>query len=242
MIHLRHARLRPGGLPDSIRLVIVDDELLWDGLLAGDRISWTAPAGTAGLDSAAGALAIRGAVADALGHDDVDRIVADAQDEFTPRVEMSDVLGARQPVELTISLSTCDGRAAATAGPLSMRVGVELERLGSITPAYERFFLSRAERRIVSTIGHTAFWALKGAAWKALRSGDQPPEGELELLFDANGQLRIASLGEETVSMRATLARPWPGYLIAVTWIVSPARKVRARPWRRAVSPKERSD
>src|SRR5205823_10883687 len=106
---------------------------------------------------------------------------------------------------LTLSVASCDGRAAGAAAAARARLGVAIEREGLIVAAHERFFLTPAERRLVPMLGHTTLWTLKDAAWKTLVSGLTEPSGtaELELLFGPRGDVSVAIVAGIAVSLRA---------------------------------------
>ena len=127
--------------------------------------------------------------------------------------------GAPQPV---VSLAHAAGRAAAVASVGPGRVGIDLERAASIHPAHARYFLTRAERSLVRRFGITTLWALKEAAWKALRLGDATVFSALELRANPRrgGEITSLSLHGERQPARILVARPWPGFILAVVWVL----------------------
>lgn len=122
-------------------------------------------------------------------------------------------------VRLTLSISHVAGRGAAIAVPAPARVGIDLERAGAVRPAHARYFVTRVEQRLARRLGLTALWTLKEAAWKALDLPNATPFGALELRADAHGRVVEVSLCGVGRPARAMLARPWPGFVLAVVWL-----------------------
>jgi 4'-phosphopantetheinyl transferase EntD len=120
---------------------------------------------------------------------------------------------------LTLCISHVAGRGAAIAVPAPARVGIDLERAGAVRPAHARYFVTRVERRLARRLGLTALWTLKEAAWKALDLPHATPFGALELRADARGRVVEVSLRGVRRAARAMLARPWPGFVLAVVWL-----------------------
>jgi len=130
------------------------------------------------------------------------------------------VRAARLPAaRLTVSISHVAGRAAAVAAPAPSRVGIDLERAGAVRPAQARYFLTRAERRLARRLGLTTLWTLKEAAWKALGADDATPFAALEVHADPHGGVEGVSLHGRRHRARALVARPWPGFVLAVVWL-----------------------
>lgn len=129
--------------------------------------------------------------------------------------------GATLPASLTLSLAHRDGRAAAVAARPGVRIGVDVERLGAIPVAHERYFLTPAERLGASTRDAAELWTLKEAAWKALGCDPSMPFSAIELRFDGRGALRALQLQGATLPARANIRHPWRGYVVAV--VHSPA-------------------
>ena len=130
------------------------------------------------------------------------------------------VRAARLPAaRLTLSIAHVAGRAAAVAVPAPGRVGIDLERAGAVRAAQARYFLTRAERRLARRLGLTVLWTLKEAAWKALRADDATPFAALELHADPRGGVEGVSLHGRRHRARALVARPWPGFVLAVIWV-----------------------
>ena len=124
--------------------------------------------------------------------------------------------GVALPASMTVSLAHRDGRAAAVAARPGSRVGVDVERVGAIPVAHERYFLSPAERSSAGTRGAAELWALKEAAWKALGCDESMPFSAIQLRFGGGGALRALSFQGVTVEARASVRRPWRGYVVAV--------------------------
>jgi 4'-phosphopantetheinyl transferase EntD len=121
---------------------------------------------------------------------------------------------------LTVSIAHVAGRAAAVAALAPGRVGIDLERAGSVRPAQARYFLTRAERRLARRLGLTVLWTLKEAAWKALRADDATPFLALEVHAGPRGDIESVSLHDRRHGARALVARPWPGFVLAVLWVL----------------------
>ena len=137
------------------------------------------------------------------------------------------VTGGGQP--LALSLSHCDGRAAAIAAPAPARIGIDLERQASIRPAHARYFLTLRERDSRHSRSLAALWALKEAAWKALLLPDDTRFHDVELSFDEAGNVSAIHSRGETFAATATLAAPWPGYVLATIRLdVAPSRRTAA--------------
>jgi hypothetical protein len=117
---------------------------------------------------------------------------------------------------LSLSLTHCDGRAAAAAAPAGSRVGIDLENLEAIDPARERFFLTARERSAVAGASSTGLWAMKEAVWKAMELDARVGFHELELEIDAGGVVRGARFRGTRVDVHMHLTSPWPGYVLAV--------------------------
>lgn len=123
------------------------------------------------------------------------------------------VLGAGRP--LALSLTHCDGRAAAIAAPAPARIGIDLERDDAIAPEHARYFLTTRERAALGTHSLAALWALKEAAWKALALPDATPFHDLELGIDEAGTVAAVRTTSQSFHASATLDTPWPGYVLA---------------------------
>ncbi|HUG39521.1 MAG TPA: 4'-phosphopantetheinyl transferase superfamily protein [Longimicrobiales bacterium] len=120
---------------------------------------------------------------------------------------------------VTVSLSHRGGRGAAALAPLGMRVGVDLERTGTVPPARERFFATGAERqgRRCPRDG-AVLWALKEAAWKAFRCPPGLAFTDLELEFGRCGDVEGVTIEGCHRPARSRIRRPWPGWVLALVW------------------------
>lgn len=174
-------------------------------------------------DYLAGRLAARQAVAALLdvAAADIDLLSRVAEPPLPMLRELRAEGWVRQPVHVSLSLSHRDGRAVAVASPSSLQVGVDLERASAVDPDHARYFLSCRERAARVRTSLAERWALKEAAWKALRCPADTPLMALELVVDDAGALRGVTLEGERLSARAWLPRTWPGYVAAVVAIRS---------------------
>ena len=169
-------------------------------------------------DRFAGTLAARRAAAAALRFARVEKVELMREPGRAPRaLVLAD--GERRDAGLVLSLSHCEGRAAAVAAPRSTRVGIDLERDGRMHAEHERYFLTPAERRAARRHDSVALWALKEAAWKALELASDVPFKDLELGFDADGSVQSVRCGDAVLPASASLSRPWPGFVLAVLWL-----------------------
>lgn len=166
-------------------------------------------------DYRAGRLAGKRAAARALGGRPGPGIEVISTSDGSPRLVMVDARGRRQPADARISISHRDGCAVAAVAPEGTRVGVDLERMGSLDRTAARYFLTEAER--ASDV--TALWSLKEAAWKALGLGRSVPFKELELRTGGVAGVRAVRLGGVSIPVSASLTSPWRGYLLATVWI-----------------------
>ena len=116
---------------------------------------------------------------------------------------------------LSLSLTHRDGLAAAMVAPAPARIGIDLEREHAIAPDHARYFLTARERDHLGIHTLSTMWALKEAAWKALSLNDDVAFHGLELHIDSLGELRAVSARGQCFAARATLATPWPGYVLA---------------------------
>jgi 4'-phosphopantetheinyl transferase EntD len=120
-----------------------------------------------------------------------------------------------RPLSLTLSHSA--DRGAAVVAPHGVRVGVDLERCGSIPPAVERFFLTPRERDELDAHDATSLWCLKEAAWKAFDCTPALPLHELELQFEAGAVVGVKVAGTVHAA-GSSLFTPWRGWIGAVVW------------------------
>ena len=117
-----------------------------------------------------------------------------------------------------ISLTHRLGRAAALVAPAGWRVGVDVERAGAVLAAHARYFLHDDERAAAPDLDLAALWALKEAAWKALALGAATPLRALRLRFHDGAPCAVQLPGRAWPAL-ALVAEPWPGWLVAATWI-----------------------
>lgn len=117
-----------------------------------------------------------------------------------------------------LSISHRDGRAAAAAAGAGTRVGVDLERAGSVPRDRERYFLTRRERRSPGRPEAAVLWALKEAAWKAFRCDATLPFTELELELGAHGDVQAVRVRGARYQARSEVRRVWGDYVLAVVW------------------------
>jgi phosphopantetheinyl transferase (holo-ACP synthase) len=163
-------------------------------------------------------LAGKRAVASVLGVHDLRRLELRSRPGDAPSAHLRDESGVFRDLSVTVSLAHCDGHgvAAAIGGP--RRAGVDVERLDVVHPAHERYFLTAAERASRAGHGTTALWALKEAAWKALRCRDGVVFSALELRFRGDVLRAVALHGTEHRAA-AAISYPWPGFVLAVVFL-----------------------
>jgi 4'-phosphopantetheinyl transferase EntD len=142
------------------------------------------------------------------------QVVVRRRDGVPPLVRVRTNDGAQRDVSL--SLTHRDGRAAAVAAWVGTHLGIDLERLHGIDPSHERFFLTKRERSAGGGVPSAALWTLKEAAWKALRLDGSVAFHELELDIGDAFEVRGVRCRGKWRRMSATIACPWPGYVMAV--------------------------
>ena len=119
-----------------------------------------------------------------------------------------------------LSLAHCDGRAVAAVAPAGERIGVDVERIGSIQHAYIQYFATVAERE-QGPRDAASLWALKEAAWKALQLGTTVAFSALELEFSPGRELTGITLCGNRLDGRATLLEPWPDHVVAIVMVAA---------------------
>ncbi|HEV8265915.1 MAG TPA: 4'-phosphopantetheinyl transferase superfamily protein [Gemmatimonadales bacterium] len=196
----------------------VDRPLAASSLTAAERHACAAlPTAERRAEWRAGRLAAKRAVARMLGLSDLRAIEVRSRPGTRPLVRLPRLSAV---VPLTLSIAHAAGRAAAVVvqarGVGTDRVGVDLERAGTVRSAHARYFLGEAEQSLARRVDLTALWVLKEAAWKALGLRAETPFTALELHLGRDGQLAGLSLLGRRRPARAWLARPWPGFLLAV--------------------------
>ena len=137
-------------------------------------------------------------------------------DREAGRLARRKALALANAFDAPVSVSHTDGLGAAIASLNAVCVGIDLVRAGSVTHHEHRFFLTSSElqQRPPLTLSHR--WALKEAAWKALRCERSMPLKSIELVHGPSGSLTgVRKLGVLHAA-RSLILRPWPGYIAAV--------------------------
>lgn len=169
----------------------------------------------------AGRRALKLAAAEVLGIP-VEELCTATESVIPPRLHRIGADGSSSPIVVKTSLTHRDGQAAATAH-VQRRVGIDLERVGSVHPRHARYFLTQQER-LDAVHDLTTLWCLKEAAWKALECEGTTPFTALELEFGRHGDLRAVLLDGRSIPAGALLTRSRSGYVLAVVWIEDDAR------------------
>lgn len=120
------------------------------------------------------------------------------------------------PLPVSISIAHADDHAVAVAAGAGDRVGVDLEREGSIREAFVRLFAGSEERRRSPFVDPTVRWVLKEAAWKAFGCAPDLPLSALALEFDARRALCAVAIAGTRHTAFARTSHPWPGFVAAV--------------------------
>lgn len=106
----------------------------------------------------------------------------------------------------------------AVVASAGVRVGIDLERTGSVPLHALRYFLTREEREMAADVDPSVLWSVKEAAWKALGLGRSVPFLTMEIRADARGlPLGVAVCGA-FVPMHTRLSHPWPGFHAVAAW------------------------
>lgn len=127
---------------------------------------------------------------------------------------------AEHPIAL--SITHCDGHAAAIAAPAGTRVGIDLERLDAAPDPNVRYFLTERERSTTGQVPGTLLWILKEAVWKALALDSSVGFHELEIDVDDTGVLHGAEFRGTRFNVVASVSSPWPGYVMAAVHLEDP--------------------
>ena len=129
--------------------------------------------------------------------------------------------GGRAEDSVLLSRTHSHGRGAAVAlrDGQGVSAGIDLEREGAVRERFARYFLTDAERKRAGARELAELWALKEAAWKALRLDDTVHFAALELRFDDGGEVVGLTLHGRARPARATVSRPWPGFVLAVVLV-----------------------
>ena len=115
-----------------------------------------------------------------------------------------------------VSIAHGDGHAAAVVADAGARVGIDIERVGSVNPAEVRMFAAQVER--VGEIDATTLWVLKEAAWKALKCARDTPFHSVQLEFSGH-VLTAVRLADERWEARAHVWTPWARWVGAIVYM-----------------------
>ena len=143
------------------------------------------------------------------------RVSVRRREGTTPRVRVQNSGGDWSAASMVLSLAHRDGHAVAATAPPGARVGVDVERVGSVAHSYIRYFASDAECSR-GPEDAASLWALKEAAWKALGLAPNLPFHALELEFDDERALTGLRVERIRFGAHASLLRPWPDHVVAV--------------------------
>lgn len=121
--------------------------------------------------------------------------------------------------DAVVSASRCDGRAVAVAAPAGVRVGVGLERAGSVTLPAIRAHLTSFEEGLAVNLDPAIVWSVKRAAAKALTMGPSLPLDEIELCPGPSGRLVGVYVGDAFLPMHTRITEPWPGFVMTTVWM-----------------------
>lgn len=115
-----------------------------------------------------------------------------------------------------LSVSHLDGLGAAIASLDALSVGIDLVRVRSVSQLEQRYFLTSSEIQQRPPLSLSQRWALKEAAWKALRCTRETPLKAVELVHAADGRLTGVRKFGVLHPARSLLLVPWPRYVAAV--------------------------
>jgi phosphopantetheinyl transferase (holo-ACP synthase) len=166
-------------------------------LAAKRAITWSTPAG--GADDA----------------ETLRRVSVRRREGAAPRVRVQEPSGEWSAAPVVFSLAHRDGHAVAVTAPPGARVGVDVERVGSVAHRYIRYFASDAECSRGPTDA-ASLWALKEAAWKALGLAQDLPFHSLEVEFDDARAVTGLRVDNIRFDAHASLLQPWPEHVVAV--------------------------
>ena len=128
-------------------------------------------------------------------------------------------IGTRDNQHVAVSLTHCNGYAAAIAAPAGTRVGIDLERLDAADDSHTHYFLTARERRTTGKLPGALLWILKEAVWKALSLDSSVGFHELEIDVDDTACIHGAELRGTRYPVVASLTSPWPGYVMAAVHV-----------------------
>lgn len=140
------------------------------------------------------------------------RIQISSLADGAPRLSVLDRCGRERPLDARVSISHRDGFAVAVVAPAGVRVGVDLERSGSIPLQAIGYFLTPAEQKMATYVDPAVLWSLKEAAWKALGLGRSVPFRAMQLCTNGPGQLLGVIVQDVFVPMHTRMSRPFPGF------------------------------
>lgn len=175
---------------DLMTATATDGDSARFALSAAERVRCSElPTPTGRRDFRAGRLAAKRAATALLGALPSRCLEIRSGGDTPPTLTVLEDAGRHRAVPVGLSISHRDDRAVAAAAPARLRVGVDLERSGSIPRSHARYFLAPSEMRFASDTDVTVLSSLKEATWKALRLG------------------------------RGVPFKPWPGYHLATVWM-----------------------
>lgn len=121
--------------------------------------------------------------------------------------------------DAVVSASRRDGRAVAVAASAGVRIGVGLERAGSLALPSIRSHLTTFEERLAGNLDPAIVWSMKQAASKALGMGPSLSMGEIELCPGPSGKLVGVYVGDAFLPMHTRITEPWPGFVMTTVWM-----------------------
>ena len=137
-----------------------------------------------------------------------DRIELASRPNAAPRASIRHRAGGLSLLPDHLTIAHRDGIALAAAFPPASSVGVDLERVGEVSPAELRYIMSDGERSRHDGIDATLVWVLKEAAWKALGLAPATALSSLQLVFRADTrELAAVRHGTRQRRARADIAR-----------------------------------
>jgi 4'-phosphopantetheinyl transferase EntD len=137
-----------------------------------------------------------------------DRIELAATVGAAPRASVRRRAGDWSPLPDCLTIAHRDGVAIAVVFPRGASVGVDVERVGEVSPAELRYITCEDERSRHDGIDPTLVWVLKEAAWKTLGLAPATALSSLQLLFRTNGrELAAVRHGTRELRARASIAR-----------------------------------
>jgi len=141
-----------------------------------------------------------------------------------PRVCVRRRTGEWTPLPDRLTIAHRDGVAIAAAFPSRASVGVDIERIGEVSPLELGYVVAEPERTRLHGIDATLIWILKEAAWKALGLPSATPLSALKLVFrSGTDELVAVRHGARQMKVRAAIRRLEPdrALIAALVEIVS---------------------